>query len=128
MSLQETVSQQETVVRKSRNCARRHNCVLASNCPIYFNKYNGFFACFFTVRINCISVCTLALVYEFLCEVLEESDYGRSVDWWGYGVCLYEMMVGRLPFYDMDHEQLFQLIVYEEVTSSLLEHLSLYLQ
>ena len=49
-------------------------------------------------------------------QVLEENDYGRSVDWWGYGVCLYEMIYGRLPFYDMDHEQLFQLIVYEEVS------------
>uniref|UniRef100_A0A2P2I6Y8 non-specific serine/threonine protein kinase n=1 Tax=Hirondellea gigas TaxID=1518452 RepID=A0A2P2I6Y8_9CRUS len=47
-------------------------------------------------------------------EVLEENDYGRSVDWWGYGVCLYEMMVGRLPFFDSDHQTLFQLIVYEE--------------
>ena len=49
-------------------------------------------------------------------QVLEENDYGRSVDWWGYGVCLYEMMVGRLPFFDSDHEKLFQLIVYEEVS------------
>jgi serine/threonine protein kinase len=32
-------------------------------------------------------------------EVLEENDYGRSVDWWGVGVVLYEMMCGRLPFY-----------------------------
>ena len=48
-------------------------------------------------------------------QVLEENDYGRSVDWWGYGVCLYEMMVGRLPFFDSDHEVLFSLIVYEEV-------------
>jgi RAC serine/threonine-protein kinase len=32
-------------------------------------------------------------------EVLEENDYGRSVDWWGVGVVMYEMMCGRLPFY-----------------------------
>ena len=33
-------------------------------------------------------------------QVLEDNDYGRSVDWWGVGVVMYEMMVGRLPFYN----------------------------
>eukprot|EP00112_Aurelia_sp_Birch-Aquarium-sp1_P001332 Seg1140.2 transcript_id=Seg1140.2/GoldUCD/mRNA.D3Y31 product="RAC-gamma serine/threonine-protein kinase" protein_id=Seg1140.2/GoldUCD/D3Y31 len=48
-------------------------------------------------------------------EVLEDSDYGRSVDWWGFGVVLYEMLCGRLPFYNRDHEVLFELILSEEV-------------
>lgn len=48
-------------------------------------------------------------------EVLEDSDYGRSVDWWGVGVVMYEMMCGRLPFYSRDHEVLFELILVEEV-------------
>jgi len=48
-------------------------------------------------------------------EVLEDSDYGRAVDWWGIGVVLYEMMIGRLPFYNRDPELLFELILMEEV-------------
>uniref|UniRef100_A0AAU8EJQ7 non-specific serine/threonine protein kinase n=1 Tax=Tuta absoluta TaxID=702717 RepID=A0AAU8EJQ7_TUTAB len=48
-------------------------------------------------------------------EVLEDSDYGPAVDWWGTGVVLYEMACGRLPFYNRDHEVLFSLIVSEEV-------------
>jgi RAC serine/threonine-protein kinase len=44
-------------------------------------------------------------------EVLEDNDYGRSVDWWGVGVVLYEMLCGRLPFYAEKHEQLFELIL-----------------
>lgn len=48
-------------------------------------------------------------------EVLEDSDYGRAVDWWGTGVVLYEMMIGRLPFYNRDPEILFELILMEEV-------------
>ncbi|KHN86485.1 Serine/threonine-protein kinase akt-1 [Toxocara canis] len=44
-------------------------------------------------------------------EVLEDNDYGRSVDWWGVGVVMYEMMCGRLPFYSKDHEKLFELIL-----------------
>jgi len=47
--------------------------------------------------------------------VLEDSDYGRAVDWWGTGVVLYEMMIGRLPFYNRDPELLFELILMEEV-------------
>ncbi|KAF5294018.1 hypothetical protein FQA39_LY13572 [Lamprigera yunnana] len=48
-------------------------------------------------------------------EVLEDNDYGRAVDWWGIGVVMYEMMCGRLPFYNRDHDVLFTLIIMEEV-------------
>uniref|UniRef100_A0A803VBW2 non-specific serine/threonine protein kinase n=1 Tax=Ficedula albicollis TaxID=59894 RepID=A0A803VBW2_FICAL len=48
-------------------------------------------------------------------EVLEDNDYGRAVDWWGLGVVMYEMMCGRLPFYNQDHEKLFELILMEEI-------------
>ncbi|CAH8495336.1 unnamed protein product [Schistosoma turkestanicum] len=49
-------------------------------------------------------------------EVLLDNDYGRSVDWWGLGVVMYEMMCGRLPFYSSDHEVLFELILQENVS------------
>ncbi|NXD12347.1 AKT1 kinase, partial [Nothocercus nigrocapillus] len=48
-------------------------------------------------------------------QVLEDNDYGRAVDWWGLGVVMYEMMCGRLPFYNQDHEKLFELILMEEI-------------
>lgn len=48
-------------------------------------------------------------------EVLEDNDYGHAVDWWGVGVVMYEMMCGRLPFYNRDHEVLFELILTEDV-------------
>jgi len=48
-------------------------------------------------------------------EVLEDNDYGRAVDWWGVGVVMYEMVVGRLPFYNRDHDILFELILMDEV-------------
>jgi RAC serine/threonine-protein kinase len=47
--------------------------------------------------------------------VLEDTDYGLAVDWWGVGVVMYEMMIGRLPFYNRDHDTLFELIVLQEV-------------
>lgn len=48
-------------------------------------------------------------------EVLENNDYGRAVDWWGTGVVMYEMICGRLPFYNRDHDILFSLILTEKV-------------
>lgn len=48
-------------------------------------------------------------------EVLEDNDYGRAVDWWGLGVVMYEMLCGRLPFYNQDHERLFELILLEDI-------------
>lgn len=48
-------------------------------------------------------------------EVLDDQDYGRAVDWWGLGVVMYEMMCGRLPFYNTNHEVLFEMILMEDV-------------
>lgn len=48
-------------------------------------------------------------------EVLEDNDYGRAVDWWGMGVVMYEMMCGHLPFYNRDHDLLFELILKEDI-------------
>jgi len=44
-------------------------------------------------------------------EVIEDSDYGQSVDWWGVGVVCFEMISGQLPFRSRDHEELFGLIL-----------------
>ena len=51
------------------------------------------------------------LTFLFSLQVLEDNDYGPAVDWWGVGVVMYEMMCGRLPFYNRDHEVLFELIL-----------------
>ncbi|XP_023035921.1 RAC serine/threonine-protein kinase [Drosophila willistoni] len=48
-------------------------------------------------------------------EVLDDNDYGQAVDWWGTGVVMYEMICGRLPFYNRDHDVLFTLILIEDV-------------
>ncbi len=37
---------------------------------------------------------------EFLApEVLTDNNYTRSVDWWGLGVLIYEMLVGEVSIY-----------------------------
>eukprot|EP00043_Microstomoeca_roanoka_P030150 m.24917 g.24917 ORF g.24917 m.24917 type:complete len:465 (-) comp9772_c0_seq1:87-1481(-) len=48
-------------------------------------------------------------------EVILDSDYGLAVDWWGLGIVMYEMLSGRLPFNSQDYEELFELIITQEV-------------
>lgn len=48
-------------------------------------------------------------------DMLISDNYGRAVDFWGLGVVMYEMMIGRLPFYSQDHDVLFESIVQNEV-------------
>lgn len=57
----------------------------------------------------------LMFSYFLFLQVLEDNDYGREVDWWGTGVVMYEMMCGRLPFYNRDPEALFDLILREDL-------------
>nr|XP_033817709.1 serine/threonine-protein kinase N3 isoform X3 [Geotrypetes seraphini] len=53
---------------------------------------------------------------EFLApEVLTDTSYTRSVDWWELGVLLYEMLVGECPFPGDDEEEVFDSIVNDEV-------------
>ena len=69
---------------------------------LYINEVMDIGSCDHLILINC-SDCVLCL------QVLEDNDYGRAVDWWGTGVVMYEMMCGRLPFYNRDHDVLFEL-------------------
>lgn len=48
-------------------------------------------------------------------EILEERDYGSSVDWWALGVLMYEMMAGQPPFEADNEDELFEAILHDEV-------------
>ncbi|XP_058445658.1 protein kinase C [Malaya genurostris] len=48
-------------------------------------------------------------------EILQELDYGPSVDWWALGVLMYEMMAGAPPFEADNEDDLFEAILRDDV-------------
>lgn len=51
------------------------------------------------------------LFLSFVLQILKGWKYNQLVDWWSYGVLLYEMMIGQLFFYGDDEDDLFYFIM-----------------
>lgn len=47
-------------------------------------------------------------------EVLQGGTYGLNFDWWGYGILIYELLIGVPPFVDDNKHQLYQKIINDE--------------
>jgi serine/threonine protein kinase len=43
-------------------------------------------------------------------EILDSRGHGFAVDWWTFGILVYEMATGRPPFMNKNHMQLGNLI------------------
>lgn len=53
---------------------------------------------------------------EFMApEILKEQNYGRAVDWWAFGVLIYEMLLGQSPFRGEDEDEIFAAILEDEI-------------
>ncbi|KAH6564395.1 hypothetical protein BASA62_007960 [Batrachochytrium salamandrivorans] len=53
---------------------------------------------------------------EFMApEILSERPYTRAVDWWAFGVLVYEMLLGQSPFKGDDEEEIFEAIMHSEI-------------
>lgn len=49
-------------------------------------------------------------------EVLIGKGYTKSVDWWTLGILLYEMIGGLPPFYDENHNIMYNKIMNEPLS------------
>lgn len=53
---------------------------------------------------------------EFMApEILLDQPYGRAVDWWAFGVLIYEMLLTQSPFRGDDEDEIFDAILGDEV-------------
>ena len=48
-------------------------------------------------------------------EILRELPYGRAVDWWAFGILIYEMLLGQSPFRGDDEDEIFEAILHDEI-------------
>ena len=48
-------------------------------------------------------------------EIVQFQPYNKSVDWWSFGVLVYEMLVGHPPFDGNDEDELFEAILTQTI-------------
>lgn len=49
-------------------------------------------------------------------EILMQKGHGKAVDWWSLGILIFEMLNGSCPFYDANHQRMYQKILRSELT------------
>jgi serine/threonine protein kinase len=49
-------------------------------------------------------------------EMLNQKPYTKAVDWWSFGILLYEMLVGTPPFYDENINRMYNAIMNAPLT------------
>jgi len=62
---------------------------------------------------------TFAGTAEYLApEILRGEDYGFGVDWWSFGVLVYEMLAGIIPFWAESKPQMYKRVLEDEIEFS----------
>jgi serine/threonine protein kinase len=56
-------------------------------------------------------------------EMLQGKPYTKAVDWWSFGILVYEMLCGIPPFYDDNSNKMYRMVMHDPVKYP--DHLSL---
>lgn len=68
--------------------------------------------CKFGIRQATMGTSTFCGTPEFMApEILQERPYGQAVDWWAYGVLLYELLMWQAPFHGPSEQAVFKAIL-----------------
>lgn len=76
-----------------------HSVVLLSS---WLQRYGGY------PQSHCI------VTHFVVTQILLEQRYGSAVDWWAFGVLMYEMLLGQSPFRGDDEDEIFDAILEDE--------------
>jgi serine/threonine protein kinase len=49
-----------------------------------------------------------------ICQILLDKKYGRAVDWWAFGVLIYQMLLQQSPFRGEDEDEIYDAILADE--------------
>lgn len=68
------------------------------------------------------------LVYSFVGtpeylspEIVKGSGYNKTTDWWSLGAIMYEMLVGRSPFYHKNYDKILDNILFKDISFSMIQ-------
>lgn len=85
---------------------------LKSHCYLIVLYYNFSMSVCLLVAVKNIATftCIKAISTCLVCQILVGQKYTFSVDWWSFGVLVYEMLIGQSPFQGDSEDQLFESI------------------